>query len=105
MKITVKELKTIIAEAVDRKLQEAGVFGIDWDKMKALHAKGQLKGRWHVIMTAMVEAGGEPEKALALLKSAVAALELHKNKTHGSGSAETPASTEDMTNMGSDDML
>lgn len=79
MKITETKLKSLIAEAVDKKLQESGAYGIDWEKMALLHAQGRLKGKWAVIMTAMKETG-DPEKTLAVLKSAVATLELHKSK-------------------------
>jgi hypothetical protein len=80
MQISITELKKLVKEAVDKKLQEAGMFGIDWEKMKLLQATNRLKGRWRLIMTA-VEETGDPEKALAVLKSAVATLELHKSKS------------------------
>lgn len=79
MKISSTQLKSLIAEAVNTKLQESGAFGIDWAKMELLHAQGRLHGKWHVIMTAMKETG-DAEKALAVLKSAVATLELHKSQ-------------------------
>jgi len=97
MEISLTELRSLIREAVDKKLQEAGMFGIDWEKMKLLQAQGKLKGRWSLIMTAMAGAGGDPEKALALLKSAVATLELHKS--HNPKPEQPTPSTEDMLDM------
>lgn len=89
MKITLAELKKLVTEAVDSKLQEAGMFGIDWEKMKLLQATNRLKGRWRLIMTA-VEETGDPERALAVLKAAVATLELHKSKSPPKQEPEAP---------------
>jgi hypothetical protein len=88
-------------QPTDELQEEKGELGIDWEKVKLLQVTNKLKGRWKVIMAAVDEAGGKPENALALLKSAVAALELHKNKT--GASSEEMASTEEMTRM--DDMF
>lgn len=91
MEIKLTELKSLIAEAVSKKLQEAGVFGVDWEKMRLLHRSNKLTGRWNVIMTAMEETGS-PEKTLALLKSAVATLELHKSRNPEPEVPQTPES-------------
>jgi hypothetical protein len=91
-----KGQEEIVVQPTDELREEKGEFGIDWEKVKYLQATNKLKGRWKVIVAAVDEAGS-PENALALLKSAVAALELHKNKA--GTPEEAPASLEDMTRM------
>lgn len=101
MKISTLELRALIQEAVKQRLAEvSSQTGIDWEKMRGLHLTGKLKGKWHVIMTAFLETG-DPDMALALLKSAVATLELHKNAQP----AVEPASAEEMLSMDSPDMM
>lgn len=85
MKISLRELKVLISEAVDKKLQEhsptgdIGRGGVNWAELKYQFAKGRLEGSWRLIMTAMEETGGDQERALQLLKAAVAKFESKKS--------------------------
>lgn len=101
MKISTLELRALIQEAVKQRLAEVtSQTGIDWENMRFLHLTGKLKGKWQVIMTAFL-ATGDPEMTLALLKSAVATLELHKNVQP----AVEPSSEEEKLSMDSPDMM
>lgn len=104
MKIKKEDLEKIIKECVDAKIEELeesmqpdSSKQINWHMMKYLHAKGKLHGKWHIIMTAFLEAGENDEKALAMLKAAVATLEAKKSSNDKP--EEEMASLEDLTDF------
>jgi len=84
MKISLKELKVLISEAVDNKIQESPTGDIgsthSWANLKYLLGRGHLEGSWRVIMTAMEETGGDPQRAMFLLKTSIAKLEIKLEK-------------------------
>lgn len=89
MEIKKSKLNQMINEAVDRALNESNTWGIDWAKMAWLDAQGnKLSPKWAAIMLVRQLVNGDMDRVLAVLKSAVATLELHKNKAQQAPSAE-----------------
>lgn len=92
MEIKKSKLNEMINEAVDRALNESNTWGIDWAKMAWLDAQGnKLSPKWAAIMLVRQLVGGDMDRVLAVLKSAVSTLELHKNKAQQAPSAEASA--------------
>lgn len=91
MKISKEHLDKMIKESVSTLTEKkstikespspALTWGINWPEMADLARRNAAGPKWKIIMKAH-EVSNSPEEALALLKSAVATLELHKNK-HG----------------------
>jgi hypothetical protein len=106
MKISLKQLKSIINETVSKNLSSSGIIGlvseseqpVDWENMRLLLKMGKLRGSWLVIMTALEATGGDKEKALQLLKASVAKLE-SKMPTEKQDKPEEMASTEELSDF------
>lgn len=84
MEINKKDLNKLIEEAVTRVIKESpgNTWGVDWAKMAWLDARGnKLSPKWAAIMFVRQLLQGDMDRTLAVLKSAVATLELHKNKS------------------------
>lgn len=121
MKIKKETLQKIINECVAAKISElsestdARMYlaehsllseGFNWDNMKYLHGRGKLHGKWHIIMTAYLEAGEDPDRAMAMLTAAVATMQASKERDKAAQTlaANKPedaemASVEDLTDF------
>lgn len=98
MKITKNQLESLIKEAMNSvtSLKENNTWGIDWNKMAYLGSMGdKLSPKWQLIMAARNLSDEDMDKALAILKSAVATLELHKNRSP----KEAPVNSGEDTSM------
>jgi len=103
MKISKENLSKMIEEAVTDKLKEhyrggEDAWGINWKEMAWQDAQGgRLSPKWEVIMRARMATSGDMDKALQVLKAAVATLEIHKGRAPQAPAPEEPApSLEDM---------
>lgn len=82
MEVTKSQLVKLIKEAADRAINESNSWGIDWAQVAWAEAQGnKLSPKWAVIMLARQLVKGDMDRTLAVLKSAVATLELHKSKS------------------------
>lgn len=98
MKISREGLKKLIGESVAKIVSESDpkppTGGINWDNLTYLHRKGQmsrLNPKWQVIMTVREIVGGDMDRALAILKAAVATLEAGKSAMPAKPVADEPS--------------
>lgn len=97
MEVKQSELKKMIEESVTRVLSESNTWGIDWANVAWLDAVGgKLSPKWAAIMFVRQLLKGDMDRTLAVLKSAVATLELHKNRSKEQTPAESLPSEEPM---------